>query len=305
MKKDNYYFGVIFAVCAALSWGAMGPMAKLISAAGVSQITVICYRTLFIVAIVGAWLYRHRGIDVFRLPKSLLGAYFVIGVLAIVFNATGNMQSCVYLPIPQALILHYTFPLVTMAGEAFVTKERPTAMQIVSGLLVILGIYVGFILGKSAGAALSVIGIAWGLLSVFSFSAQNLLTRRIFQNTKSDPVVQLFYTHLFAGLVMIISKSIVSDWSDVQFITPKIFLIMQYPAVFGSLVGMGMMFASLKFIPASATSLILTLEIVVALMLTPVMLHQIPSLYEVAGCLIILGAVVCSILGKRTAPAKG
>ncbi|MCE5201002.1 MAG: DMT family transporter, partial [Synergistaceae bacterium] len=63
-------------------------------------------------------------------------------------------------------------------------------------------------------------------------------------------------------------------------------------------IGFGLLFTSLKYISASSVSLICTLEIVFALLLTPFLLHQVPTAYELAGCMIVLISVACSMLGN-------
>ena len=40
--KNNYFLGVLAGVCTALVWGAQSPIAKIISASGVSQVSVSC-----------------------------------------------------------------------------------------------------------------------------------------------------------------------------------------------------------------------------------------------------------------------
>ena len=300
--KNNFLTGVFAAMCTALFWGAQSPIAKIIAASGVSQVSVMCYRTIFGVATVGLWLLCVKGVGVFNVRRKLMLSYAAVGVLGIGCNATGFMLSCVYLSVPQALILHYTFPLVTMAGEAFVTKEKPSRLQVFAGFLVILGLYIGFFL-KNGGmnGDISAEGIIWGTVSVFAISGQTLITRKISQTEKPDPIVQLFFAHLFAGIFLISLKSLLMGWSDLVFMTPRIFIIMHYPAIAGSLLGFGFLFTALKYIPASTVSMILTLEIAAALCLTPILLHKMPSLYEIAGCLIILAAVLCSIIGKAKA----
>ncbi len=298
--KNNYFLGVLAGVCTALVWGAQSPIAKIISASGVSQVSVMCYRALFAVTTVGIFILCTKGRSSFKLSRTSACSYAAVGILGIGCNATGFMLSCVYLSVPQALILHYTFPLVTMAGEIFVTGERPTKLQIISGFLVMLGLYIGFFYGKSSFlTGISPIGIAWGTLSVFAIAGQTLITRKISKTGDSDPIIQLFYAHVFAGIFLISAKSALTGWSDLQFLTPRIFAIIHYPAIAASILGFGFLFTSLKYIPASLTSMILTLEIVVALTLTPILLHQIPTPHEIAGCAVILASVLCSILSRR------
>ena len=298
--KNNYLLGVIAGLCSALLWGAQSPIAKIISASGLNQVSVICYRAVFTVLTVGLFILCTKGKSAFKIDRSTAYSYSAVGILGIGCNASGFMLSCVYLSVPQALILHYTFPLITMAGEIFITKEPPSKLQVISGFLVMVGLYTGFFYGKSSFLdGISPIGIAWGTLSVFAIAGQTLITRKISKGGASDPIIQLFYAHVSAGALLIPAKSILMGWSDLHFLTPRIFAIIHYPAIAASILGFGFLFTSLKYIPASLTSMILTLEIVVALTLTPILLHQVPTPHEIAGCAVILASVLCSILSRR------
>jgi len=55
------------------------------------------------------WLWMKKDPAVFRAFREMLGVYALLGLLTIVFNATGYMMSCANLSIPQALLLNYTF----------------------------------------------------------------------------------------------------------------------------------------------------------------------------------------------------
>ena len=79
---------------------------------------------------------------------------------------------------------------------------------------------------------------------------------------------------------------------------------MQYPAIAGSLLAFLLFYSALKYIPAPTVSLITSLEIVSALVLTPLMLKQTPSSHELAGCAIILAAVVITTVGNAKKTAK-
>lgn len=293
------------ALCTTCCWGAMGPVAKLISSQGLSQVTVTCYRALFITVVVGAFLLFKRGRAAFQPGKKMFSVYALLGLFSLVFAATGNMVSCVYLTIPQALIIHYTYPLVTMAGSILVAHERPSLSQVAAGVFIIIGLYIGFNFIHGGPGTISAAGVAWGVLSVFGTAGQSLLSRRISKTVKPDVVSQLFFSNLAGGLILILGKTVFSDWHDAAAITPRIFALMQYPAVAGSLLGFSLFYTALKYVPAPTVSLITTLEIIFALVLTPLLLSQVPSSHELVGCAVILAAVVITTISnaKRTAKA--
>ncbi len=231
----------------------------------------------------------------FRTSRGMLAAYTLLGILTIIFNATGFMMSCVYLSVPQVLMIGYTSPIVTMAGSALVTGEKPTPVQVLSGFMVLLGLYIGFVMGTDKGGPISLVGVAWAIVPVTGSSGQALLSRRISKTEHPDPLLQFFFSHLFGGLLLIAGRTLWGGWSDLANLTPRAFALTQYPALMSGLIAYGLLFSALKHIPASLVSLICTMEIVFALMLTPLLVHQIPTMHEIMGCIIIIVAVSCSI----------
>ena len=296
---NNYWRGVLLAFCTALLWGGSSPTAKIIASAGLSQISVVSYRAIFIVLVVGAWLYLTGGQKKFVLTGPMVRMYLMLGLFTVVFNATGFMMSCIYLSVPKAMIIHYTFPLVTMAGALLITKEKPSLIQVTAGFLVLIGLYVSFMVGESGESGTSIIGVLWGVVSVIGISGQALISRNMSKYDSSDPILQLFYSYLFGGAVLILLNSIFGGWSDISVMTPRLFAILQYPAAFAGLLGFGCLFSSLKYIPPSTASLICTLEIVFALILASLLLDQIPSSHEIAGCAIVMTAVISSMLFRK------
>lgn len=295
-RIGDYRRGILMALGTAIIWGPTGAIAKMITASGLSQISVVSYRAVSIAILIGAWLWMKKGISVFRSSREMLTAYTLLGILTIIFNSTGFMMSCVYLSVPQALMIGYTSPIVTMAGSAFVTGEKPTPIQVIAGFMVLLGLYIGFVMGTGSGAQISLVGVAWAGLSVTGSSGQALLSRRISKTGRPDPLLQLFFAHLFGGFILIVGRTLLGSWSDLANLTPRAFALAQYPALVSGLVAYGLLFSALKHIPAPVVSLVCTLEIVFALMLTPILVHQVPTMHEIVGCSIILAAVACSTI---------
>lgn len=295
----NYWRGVGLALATALLWGASAPITKIVSADGLSPFSVLTYRCILVSVMLGVWLYIRRGSQVFRPSRLMLRTYVILGFLTTVCMAGGYMASCVYLTVPQAVILHYTFPLLTLAGDAWITREKPRKIQVAAAVLILVGVYVGFDVGGVGLVDVSVVGVVWGVISIFGFTGQALLTRVVSKNATSDPLAQVFFVHLFGGIMVLLGKSALVGWDDLAGISPHIFVLMQYPAIASGLLAFACLFASLKYISATTLSLLCTLEIVVALATTPFLLGGSLSIQELLGSAIILVAVACSTLGKR------
>ena len=297
--KNKYTTGMLYALGTAVLWGCMSPLSKYIGGSGVSMITVMTYRTVLVSLLLGAGLFLYIGPDWWRIGGKLARVYLVLSFLTVFMNACGFMMSCVFLSVPQALMIHYTFPLTTMAGAWAITRERPTVRQVFSGFMILAGLFIGF--GGGGEGAVSLTGVAWGVCSLIGLSGQTLISRRILKGGATNPLVQLFYIHLFGFFMLFIGKSVISGWSDLAKITWPVFGLMQYAALGAGLLGFGFMFTALKYIPASLVSLICTLELVFALIITPLSLGLYPTGNELAGCAVIVAAVACAAWQKSPA----
>lgn len=129
--------------------------------------------------------------------------------------------------------------------------------------------------------------------AVFGMAGQALLARRFSAlHHKMNEFGLLFYQTLFGVVLLFLFKTFYYGWDDLCCLTVPLFSIMTLQAITGSLLAYGSFFAALKYIPAAVASLLCTLEIVVAVGLTAVFVDQIPSAHEIAGCLLILVAIV-------------
>lgn len=297
----GYPRGVALAFATALLWGLSGPIAKLISRDGLSMTSVVAYRCLLVCLLLG--IHRARSGRAFILSRRMNAFYAVLGFAAIVCMATGYMFSCVYLSIAQAVMLHYTFPLLTMAGDVFLTRERPPLGQLAAALMILVGVYIGFDVGGGV-AGVSLPGFVWGLISVLGFAAQSLLVRHVSRGGMSDPFEQVFYTHAFGGAMLIAGKTLFVGWGDLAGLSPQTFALVQYPALASGLLGFVCMYASLRYISATTMSLICSLEIVFTLLSTPLLLGGAHSARELAGCAVVLASVAAGTLARGSSSKR-
>jgi len=293
---NKYWHGVAMTLIAAICWGIKSPIAKVLSGAGISMMSVMAFRALFVVVVMGPYLFYTKGREVFRPDRHMFAFYFLSGLLSVVFSGGGFLMSLKYLSVAEALIIHYTFPLVTILGSLWITRERPTALQVISGFLIVAGVYLGMVGGEKTFSGLSVPGLMWALLAIAGISGQSLVARRVCKGQKTDQMTLLFFAHLLGGIVLAFGKSALVGWEDIGNFTPGLFALMAFQAFCGSLLAYGLFYTALKYVPAATVSLLCTLEIVVAVGLTSLLLGQSPSVQEVMGCGIIIIAIICATL---------
>ena len=299
MRLDNYWRGALMALTAAACWGIISPIAKMLSAAGIDLMTVMVFRSLFTLTTSGLFLLFCEGREAFLFDAEHRRFYIISGLLSVAAAGGGFLMSLVYLSVPEALVIHYTFPLVTILGSLYVTHERPTALQCLAGGLIICGVFTG--MGGSVEAMLNISlpGLFWGLLAVVGMSGQALVSRRFSLEHKVDEFRLLFFSNVVGFVVLLTFKTFHWGWGDVVNFTLPLFSLMTAQAFTGSFVAYGLFFAALKHIPAAMGTLLCTMEIVVAVVLTAVFVHQVPSVHEVIGCALILVAIACTAVPAR------
>ena len=299
MKLNNYWRGAALALTAAVCWGIISPIAKILGAAGVDLMSVMVYRSLFTFAASGFFLFLTHGSDAFRIERGYLRFYIISGTLSVAFAGGGFLTSLEYLSVPEALVIHYTFPLGALLGSLYITHERPTVLQCVAGVLIVCGVFIGMGGSLTALMNISLPGLFWGLLAVAGMSGQALATRRFSLEHKVDEFRLLFFSNAVGIVLLFAFKTLWYGWSDLANFTLPLFSLMTLQAFTGSLVAYGVFFAALKCIPAAMASLLCTMEIVVAVVLTAVFVHQVPSVHEVIGCALILVAIACTAVPAR------
>lgn len=291
---NKYWHGVTMTLIAAVCWGIMSPIAKFLSGAGISLMSVMVFRALFVVVTVGPYIWWTKGRVVFMPDRKAFCFYFLSGLLSVVFCGGGFLMSLEYLSVPEALIIHYTFPLVTLVGSLWITHERPGSLHVASGLLIITGVYMGMVGGDKTFGEISLPGLMWALLAVIGISGQALVARRVCKGQEADQMVLLFFAHFLGGVVLFVGKTVLVGWGDICKFTFPLFGLMVFQALCGSLLAYGLFYTALKYIPAATASVLCTLEIVVALGLTSLLLVQPPSIEEVMGCTLIIIAIICA-----------
>ena len=299
MKINTYWRGALLALTTAVCWGVISPIAKILDSAGIDLMSVMVFRSLFTFAASGLVLAFFRGISAFSIEPGYLGFYIISGAFSVAFAGGGFLVSLEYLSVPVALVIHYTFPLVTIIGSLFITHEKPNFIQCLSGVIIVCGVYIG--LGGNADSLLNISlpGLFWGILAVIGVAGQALATRRFSQSHTIDEFKLLFFSNCVGIVLLITFKSFWYGWDDLTNFTIPLFSMMTLQAFTGSFIAYGAFFAALKCIPAAIVSLLCTMEIVVAVVLTAVFVHQVPSIHEVIGCALILVAIACTAVPAR------
>jgi len=285
--------GVVLVAVSAAAFGAMGVLARVAYDDGAEPVAVLTWR-FGIAAVVLAALLRAR-------PRTRPTRRAVVGL--VVMGGCYFLQSFSYFEAVEraapglVALLLYTYPaLVVVLGA--VALRLPLDRRVAAACGVAL-VGTALIIGPSASGGDGV-GIALGLLAALVYSAYILLGSRVLQRT--DPVwasTIIMATAAFGYLAVTASSSprpAAPDSADGWFAILAIALLCTVVAALTFLAGLA------RVGPADAST-ISTIEPVVSVVLSAIVIGEDVTGWTVAGGLLVVASVVFISRVPTSAPA--
>ncbi len=180
--------GSSLALIAAVLYGGNVPAARAASLAGMRGADLIFYRGLLLIVLILllAPLFRLRLklAAPERKPMLLLA-------LGAAFTAVFYLTAIDTLPVPTAVVIFYTFPLIVMLATPFVEGRRLSLRLIALFLVAFLGLVIA--LGPALGT-LHGRGVVYALLAALTNTGLFFVVRR----AAGCPLRSMFYTQITA-----------------------------------------------------------------------------------------------------------
>lgn len=162
------------AVLSALCYGATLPLSRLAYDHGSNALSILTLRFLTVALVMGLWLRVTRGSFSIS-PRGML-ASALVGVCFISVSG-GTLVSVSYIPVNLAVLIFYTYPMMTLLVVCAMERRRPGVAELVAVTLALLGVGLaiqasfahlnaagfGFALLAAVGAATTFIVAAWAL----------------------------------------------------------------------------------------------------------------------------------------------
>jgi drug/metabolite transporter (DMT)-like permease len=292
--------GVAFAtlLLVALLFGANHVAARIAFNHGVDVATAVVFRSTLTAAVIAAILLAQgvRARFTARQKKMLL----VIGVLV------GIQSLCLYsavarLPVALALLAFYTFPIWTAFWSTLVYRKRPDTAMLVAMPVILAGLALALdVFGAASGLgaqgqwARIGAGVAFALAAAASFGVALVLTEN--EAGAVDGRVRTLTTLVVASLMALATVGLQGG-----------FHLPDAPAGWGGLAALtvlygtafSIMFIVLPRLGVVGNSAIMSVEPVFALVLAWLILGQAIAPVQVAGALLVVGAVLVLGLRKR------
>jgi O-acetylserine/cysteine efflux transporter len=309
MELTNWIKGALLVLFGAFLWGTLVVSTK--GAAHLDPLTVATIRSAMAALGCFAW-FGLRNPRLLRVgSRRSLFWLFLYGGATCAFMYGGFTVALQSLSVAACEVIFYTFPLFTTCIGIFALRERPTAAQALACVLIVAGVFLMTSLtgpgedgAGDAVTSLPLAGAAWAALSTAGMTIQSLVGRRNAQTGWMATETLFSYAQFFGFLWLALCKSATGDWSDLAGISPASWLLLSYMGFITTLMGYGAYNLGLRYVSAATASMLASFEMVTAVFLAALILGNIPTRGEVAGCLVILAALALGTRGAAAASGR-
>ena len=219
----------------------------------------------------------------------------LIGLLTVAHWIT-FYQSVQASSVALGMITLFTYPLFTTLVEPLIHRKRVSRQQLLVALFGLLGIALVSVQSLSNGPNISAVGL--GLISSLFFTARNLSSKYLASHI---PSLMQMWLQLLTALVALgfwfgtepLQHTSLSNWQMLTLLG-VFFVALPHTAYL----------YVIKRIDASQASLMGMIQPVYAIILAILILNELPTLLEITGGFIILGAASLATIGPLNKPKK-
>jgi drug/metabolite transporter (DMT)-like permease len=276
--------GIIIAAAAALTLGINDVSVPFAYAQGFSSPTVVFFRFAFLFVSLLVFL-PLTGLP-YRLARDHALHAQGSGITA-GFATLALLGSFAYIPVSLALIILYTFPILTALFESAHARRLPSAVELVCLVVALAGI--GIIIGLNE-VKLSSVGLLLGVLSSVGYAAS------IFWNSiklrTADGTVVSFHMAI-AGVATTGLFILATGTFAVTQAGPSGWLPLLLTCFFFTVSFIGM-YKAIELAGGAPTAMVLNLEPVFVTFLAAVLLDETLTVPRLLGSAMVIGAVVVS-----------
>lgn len=276
-------------VISALGFAIMAVCVKFVSARGIPVLEIVAARAIVSLMLSYADIYR-KGIPALGQRKGLLFIRGLVGSLALI---------CVYyaithLPLAEATVLQYLYPLFTAVLALFFLKEQIHWTLLISILLSFTGLLLvvrpGFLFGELA-QDFSYFAVLSGVMGAFGSAVAYVLVRQL--SKQEDTSVIIFYFPLIAlpvSLTLLGNDFVVPDWTSIG--------LLILVGIFTQVGQVGLTKA-LQTETAGRATAFSYLQVVFAALFGWYFFQEIPDIWFVLGAIFIMVGVMVNLLYKQ------
>jgi drug/metabolite transporter (DMT)-like permease len=298
--------GYVYALIAALLFGANGSVSKVVLQAGFDAVQLTQMRVLG-AAIISGVVLLVLDKKSFRLPLRQWPVIIVLGVVGVAMLQATYAFALELLPVGIALLLEYMAVLLVALVAYFFFKEKVRVRLWIAIGFVLAGLVV---VAEIWASTLNPTGVMWGLLAAVALATYFLVGEKGLK--KISPLALSFWTMSVATIFW----APLSGWwrldpaifttmtplgGSLQDVSVPIWGLLAWNVVLGSFAPFLLSLSALKRLSATAAGIVATSEIAFAFVAAWWWLQEELTFLQIIGASIVLGGIVIA----QTARSSG
>lgn len=289
--------GYLYALLAAVLFGANGSVTKVTMEAGLTPAQVTEFR-LVGTAIIAGLVLLVIDRTAFHLPRSQWPVMLVLGVVGVALLQATYAAAVLILPVGIALLLEYTAVLMVALVAYFILKEPVKARLWVAIGFVLIGLAV---VAQVWASTLDTLGVVLALAAAVCLAVYFLVGER--QVARISPLAVSFWTMTIAAVFWSfvsgwweLSPSILSTPVDIGGAAGVVEVPMALPLAWNVLLGSFAPFllslAALRHLPATAAGIVASSEVIFAFAVAWLWLGETLDAVQIIGAAIVLAGII-------------
>ncbi|MDL2327554.1 DMT family transporter [Ruminococcaceae bacterium OttesenSCG-928-A11] len=287
--------GILAVIISAICFGLMPVFAKKVYAAGGNPFSVAFYR--FAISAVPIPLYMKLA----KIPFSITKRQFLDLLLISVFGYTGTalllFSSYSFIPSGMATTIHFCYPVVVILCGMIFFKEKPSRVKVLCVALCMVGMVL-FSLGDTAG---SLIGVLVAFASGLTYAFYIIWLDK--SSLKGMPPLKLIFYMNVVSVVLMLPIGLATGSFRTNLGT-KGWAAMITMAFVVAFIAVQLFQIGVHTAGPQNASILSTFEPVTSIIAGVLFFGEALTVQVVAGCVIILVAVLLVAREKSTPPAE-
>ncbi|MGQ9556824.1 MAG: DMT family transporter [Desulfurispora sp.] len=278
--------GLALIILAATMWGIAGTVAKFMFNNNASPFDLVQMRLLISFFIL-LTLLSLTNRSLLKISRSDLLYFLIFGTLGVAMVQFTYMYTISLNNVATAIFLQYLAPALVLVYGLLTRSENLTPAKCAALACAIAG-GLGIVRGNlQGGLAVNTTGLISGLASALAFAFYTIYGKRGL--SKYNPWTMLTWGFGIAALVWSFYAPPWQTWLAATWTTRLFFL---YIAIFATTLPFGLFFLGLKYINPVKAGITSTLEPVIGTLASFFFLGEVLAPVQIAGCLLILVAIV-------------
>ena len=284
--------GVIFAFLSAASYGTLPVFSRIAHSFGFTGYVQVLARSVFAMIFLAlTLLYLKESISA---PLNKIYKWLILGFFHTAASVT-LFSSFSLIPIGVATTIHFTYPVIVTLFSVLFLKEKGSFKIFAALVLSVIGMAV---LVYKGGSRFNLSGIILAGVSGILYSAY-IIGLDITGAKHENNFRLTFYLALSSAAILSLISA-VSGFNQFQnlSINLKSLSVLAGIGMLGSYIALITFQKGVKFIGASKTSIISSLEPVISIYWGTIIFHEILTLKVITGIVLILSAAIIVVMEK-------